>query len=1062
MNSVTGRVVASPSNLGIPNILVVLFDVDPDGKPAEVIKGLPATAEAGREAAAGFASPRNELGFLGDRIGSVLTSADGAFTISYENEEFRTATPEEARPDLWLLVLSPERAGKSVRDLLLFASPDIRQNAGRSEAYLVQIDEGVLKEKGIAIPQPPPSDVAARIDAYRQRSDDAQRLDDAVLSVQRAKIEARQSDIAQRKELLRTILAPPPPPAAAANLATLVTEADRVADKLAPHIATEAERVNTALALQSQQRKGIEITVLLNDDDRGAFGIDPTADGTTILDAAQSSSIRARMNGAGADNLLLTSDNPILKACLRSTTDTVHAKEALGLAKPPAPVDPPGDGTGDGALTVNDILTLVRRRLQQQRNVAQQPGTRADAGSVDASVGNFNLKRGPAELPSFYDFRTLQIPFRHVWQQLVDDAPATLAAEAVTHAADLGYAVDLGKIRNVRGLLSEFTTNIATRTSPPQAVVATFDITREEWNACDGTQQQKLESLTLAIQKANEGLIYDADGSYTVSVGWPLGTSAPVRVPPGYRKVSPAMAEQFAQSQREQGELLLDYVRYNNDRSFHKILADLDQALRAKYVFTVFGADESAKAVNFGLLNTYRQKWEPTAYQVGDLVKSIPLAPKEERKYAFKTTFTRKRSEKEARKNNSSLQQQQNTTSRAEEEIVAKAQSKSEFKLNAEANYSKWKVSSSIGLDAQKESQQNKKDFRESVLQATQEFKEERSVEIDSEETYGTETNDSGTISNPNDELAVTYLFYELQKRFKVSEQLYRTLPVVLVAQPVPGPNEITEAWIIANDWVLNRSLLDDSFRPALEYIARRNVGDDFAVRELRKNLRAQRQLVESLKRELSTLRKETDNRYIALQAAIDKRIGEETDRETDSFWDNVGEFFGGDKESPEGAKSREMAAKDAHGFALDKAEKLSLAVQREVSTLHQLTGDYNKAMREQLDRKTMVVRLKTHLKNNILHYMQAIWSMESPDQRFMRLFDTEVPGSNSMGSCSARWRTGPRPTSSPSSATRRRARSCTAPGSRRLSSLARPSASSTSPTWTRCSATTATMRCSR
>ena len=73
---------------------------------------------------------------------------------------------------------------------------------------------------------------------------------------------------------------------------------------------------------------------------------------------------------------------------------------------------------------------------------------------------------------------------------------------------------------------------------------------------------------------------------------------------------------------------------------------------------------DSYKAINFGLLNTYRQKWEPVAYQVGNLVKSIPLAPKEERKYSLKTTFTRKRTEKEANKNNTSLTQEQNTTSR--------------------------------------------------------------------------------------------------------------------------------------------------------------------------------------------------------------------------------------------------------------------------------------------------------------------------------------------------------------------------------------------------------------
>jgi hypothetical protein len=378
---------------------------------------------------------------------------------------------------------------------------------------------------------------------------------------------------------------------------------------------------------------------------------------------------------------------------------------------------------------------------------------------------------------------------------------------------------------------------------------------------------------------------------------------------------------------------------------------------------------------------------------VGDLVKSIPLSPKEERKYSLKTTFTRKHTEKESKKNNTSLTQEQNTTSRAEEEIVAKAQSKSNFNLSAGFESSKWKVSSSLGLDSEKESSQNKKDFRESVLKATQEFKEERSVEIDTEETYSSEYNESGTITNPNDELAVTYLFYELQKRFKVSEQLYRVMPVVLVAQDVPNPSEITEAWVITHDWILNRALLDDSFRPALQYIAQKNVGDDYAIRELRKNLRTQRQLIETLKRELASLNAEADNRYIALERAISKRVDEESSVATDDVFDDISEWFvSSGKEDPEAAKAREMAARDAQSYAAEKAQKMALNLQREVSALQSVTADYTKAMRDHLDKKTMLERLLLHIKSNIIYYMQAIWSMEPPDQRYMRLLNVKVP----------------------------------------------------------------------
>jgi hypothetical protein len=965
MNSVTGKVIAAPSNVGIPDLLVTLYNLPPDVKPTNVLSTHGATAAAS-------AFTPSDPTTLGDRVGSVLTSKDGSFTISYDDADLATVDGAPLRRNLILLVTSPEDGSKGVQDRILFASTDVRRNAGRAESFHLRIEESALKGQGVPAPTVPMSTIARDVDTYRAAVADAQTFSDVVLDVQRARVQAREAELRARKAAIRplfTLAAPPAP-----GFTTHVGESETVGAKLPLHVQSETSRVNALLAQHASAHRGVEVKLLLTAADRAALGIDVAADGLVTLTRTQFDQLRFKGQGPDADGLVLTSDNPILNACLRRSADTERARQVLdGEAPATTPPPPASDPSPTGPVTADEILTLVRRALLDQRLATGAP-VRADAGSVDAAVSAFALRRGPAELPSLHDFKTLQIAFGHVWQQLVDDTPASLAAEAGHQAAQLGYTVDFSAARSPRDLLGTVLGTLSVQSSPPAAVVAAFDVTKEEWNACDPAHQHKLESLAADLAKARTGLVPDRG------------------LPSLFRVVSPMMAEQFAQSLKEQGELIIDYVRYSNDRSFHKILTELDHALRANYAFTIFGADASAKAVNFGLLNTYRQRWEPTAYQVGDLVKSIPLAPKEERKYSLKTTFTRKRAEKEALKNNTSLTQQQNTTTRAEAEIVAKAQSKSDFKLNAEANFSKWKVSSSLGLEAEKESQDTRKDFRESVLQATHEFKEERSVDVTSEESFGSESEASGTVVNPNDELAVTYLFYELQRRCKVSEQLYRTMPVVLVAQDVPSPHEITEAWIVAHDWMLNRALLDDSFRPALQYLAQKNVGDDFAVRELRRNLRTQRQLVESLKRELTILRKETDNRYVALESAINNRIHQETDRETDSFWDDVGEFFGGAKESPEGAKSRELAAKDAHAYAVERSEKLSAAVQREVGTLHQLTDEYNKVMRDHLDKKTMVARLQAHIKNNIIYYLQAVWSLEPPDQRFMRLINTEVP----------------------------------------------------------------------
>src|SRR4030095_2091860 len=52
----------------------------------------------------------------------------------------------------------------------------------------------------------------------------------------------------------------------------------------------------------------------------------------------------------------------------------------------------------------------------------------------------------------------------------------------------------------------------------------------------------------------------------------------------------------------------------------------------------------------------------------------------------------------------------------------------------------------------------------------------------------------------------------------------------------------------------------------------------------------------------------------------------------------------------------------------------------------------YTKSLSEHLSRTTQIARLRVHIKSNIMYYMQAIWSHESPDQRFFRLHDVPVP----------------------------------------------------------------------
>jgi hypothetical protein len=80
----------------------------------------------------------------------------------------------------------------------------------------------------------------------------------------------------------------------------------------------------------------------------------------------------------------------------------------------------------------------------------------------------------------------------------------------------------------------------------------------------------------------------------------------------------------------------------------------------------------------------------------------------------------------------------------------------------------------------------------------------------------------------------------------------------------------------------------------------------------------------------------------------------------------------------------------------LDRAEreKIRLLDQMSVANtaLQAAVDKVAAAMREHYDKVAEVDRLRLHVKENILYYMQAIWNHEPPDQRYFRVFDINVP----------------------------------------------------------------------
>ncbi|HEX6637224.1 MAG TPA: hypothetical protein VF033_06170 [Steroidobacteraceae bacterium] len=919
------------------------------------------------------------------RLGSVPTQEiSGDFSLDVE---------APGTLNLLIVVTAPEDEKGAAGKVLYYSDPP-RMGASRKEHFQIGLQRATLEKFSLA------TDTTAKdsIATYREGRQFERDFGAGVASFHEAEVvDTAKARVAMRAELKAKLMTDP---AVAQLPGQVVADGEAIKPKMDQVAAAAVASANEKF----EDGRGVPVNLYLTPEDQETLApfFAEAVGGVATIPESVIRPILFRSQGADNPGALIFHDNPIAKFCSERTVEETCAEIHTGMTPDEGP-DHGGDtggGSGGGAgggsgggtevteLTDEALLLHTARLLADARSpdevlnpeLAQQ---RPDRTTVENAVDDFSLRKGPADTPAFYDFHSLQVAFDHVWKFLIDEDLVT-----ASHAVDTRFRQKTGTSlaavfpHHWADLVSSIDVSIAIPQDIPAEVSAQFDITREEWTDMSPTRQSKLTAIARELEKGCEGTVKVSVAGFTI------------KVPAG--KMGTLNCERRRQDLREQGERLIDSVRHDDYYTLHKTLRDLHDRMNGNYEFTVFAADPNTQAVNFGLLNTYRMQMAPINYQAGRLVKTIPLSPKEERKYSLKVTRTEKQARKEAIKNNSSLTHEQSSTARAEAEIMRKAQNKTNFGLSADGSYnigiSKGKSTTTFGIEAQQESSENRKDFREAVLKAVQDYKEERTVEVETEETVGTEYNESGTIVNPNDELSATYLFYELQRRYRVSEQLYRVMPVVLVAQEVPAPHQITEAWVIAHDWIINRVLLDDSFRPCLQYLANKSVGDDFALRELRKNLRQQRNLVETLRIELSIASNEAENRYRALESAIEKRIGEEHAEKTDGWFSDVGDFFGGGGQDPEAAKARELAAKDAHQYAVEKAEKAAAALRTEMGALHVLTAEYNNVLRTHLDHETRVKRLLVHIRNNIFHYMQAIWSMEPPDQRFLRLHKVQVP----------------------------------------------------------------------
>jgi hypothetical protein len=970
MKAIVGRVLARETNAGIANLVVAAFDQE---------RGAPETFVDERQ-------PELSVDRLGHRIGSVLTNDNGDFTIETEHCE---PAGGSSRPHLVLAVFAPEDAldidepaPLPPERRLLHVSRIPRFHAGAIEAYVIRLLQSQLDAFGI------PSGVAAR-DRTRSEAETAHLLSSIARTLESKErvAEYLQPKLARQAETAVAVRQ---------SAKKIVAELSAVPQALRAHplfvkegAASDAAHAHAiATGLNRLAAYPSSLTLQFDPGELEALGLRQTANGVEgEVDARKlMDHVAARFSGT---HLIRR----------RSLLDAVPLQKDGGDADQPIQENPPHMADephpAAGGQLEQQILARVLGQLDDLPAAGENLPSRPSAADVQKTIDALELRGGVADATAFHDFHVLQVAFKHVWTQAFD-ASLRDKAEELYHEYTQAYEAAGLKVPPLDAIsdvaqLKEFHRGLGgggsvrapeARSGPGGGFVPAPDVRRP------GGITPPANPIPDEVRAA---IAYAAPDIYIDNVWEKLSPEQQLAIMQQAR-IFAGPAPQDEKDRAIKVIAILVAQPSGPGARLEKLVLELGNALAEPYAFDVFARD----TYNFGIMLTYRQQWEPLAYQAGELVATIPLAPGESRKYTRRQMIKKTRAEKEIEKAMSSRSFSMSEIGRAESEIMNRSSTATNFKMSASGSFNigigSLSGSSEFNLDQKEESSDNKKNFHEATLKAAEDYRQERSLEIDTTSAAETEEVSSGEISNPNNEITVTYLFYELERRYRVSEQIHRARPVIMVAQDVPAPHEIDEAWLVQYQWILARVLLDDSFRGALDYLVSGLAGDQVAIDVIRDRWNAQKRILEKLEAQVhAQLAMRDALRETLIKTAQEKKLAEAFSMPTTMKVLSLGLAPDVGEATAQMLEANRQAAETRLQYAEQALADMQKKLGDASAAFEQATRDYTAALQNQFSRRVAIDQLRIHVKQNILYYMQAIWDHEPPDQRFFRLYNKKV-----------------------------------------------------------------------
>lgn len=701
----------------------------------------------------------------------------------------------------------------------------------------------------------------------------------------------------------------------------------------------------------------------------------------------------------------------------------------------PAPGSPPNTPTASitqlEAAAERAVLRSAAGLISDVGPKLCEPSTETDLRRLHELVADLELA-GPANVAAAREVHSLQIAFKPAWTPLFDNAIlgtlARLDELLSLLRKERGIPVSSLPLGIKREQLKTYVAStkrlIAASSSEPLPQIVRIKyprLTAHQWASLNdeardlvvrksaqnaGAGSAKWQTMEWgSIVSGTVGTFVDTAGDL-VGVGGADGTSGVRNYAEGVRDHT----EEGVRDHRGNGgggahneESEIEELLRSSPSAIgeaDQVLDELNSRLDGTYEFTIFPPG----SVNYGLLLTYRQEWSPVTYQVGRLIDTIPLTPGERREFKLVTTRKKRENRKSVTTESRDSRREMSSTRRLEAEAIEAATMALNNQVSANGNFDigvgSIGGSTEFSSNQASESRRTLKNFSEMAQKAVDSLREQVEVTIESTDEWNAEESEVRTLVNPNNEITLTYLLYELERRYRVSTQLQRVRPVVTVALPMPSPGEITPAWILEYSWQIRDALLDATLLETLdrleEYQSAAAVEHDVRRAALLEQRRLSQQLVTEYEGLEAAARKRRDlivglTEGEGLAEAGEAGTGERVAAAV--LTAGASELFGwGSSDTDERMAAQRETAEKALEYLERQIELKGGAITSAAAAVKEAVDEFTETAVKRRRSQLATARLQVHIRDNIFHYMHAIWASTHPDNRFFELYNRRVP----------------------------------------------------------------------